>query len=87
MCNDDSRATLGVHSLMATCPRCYGPLNNHHKCRPRWIKRALFQILVTFLFVLLGILVSTAFWPHHLPVLAMAISGSIGYVVSLVIRD
>lgn len=72
---------------MATCPRCYGPLNDHHKCRPRWVRRVLLQILVTFLFILFGILVSTAFWPHQLPVLAIAISGAIGYVISLVIRD
>lgn len=83
----DRHATLGAHSLMATCPRCYGPLNDRHKCRPRWIRRALFQTLVTFLFILFGILVATAFWPHQLPVLAVAISGAIGYVVSLVIRE
>lgn len=79
--------TLCAHSLMATCPRCFGPLNDHHKCRPRWIKRALFQTLVTFLFILVGLLVSTAFWPHELPVVAAAIAGAIGYGVSLVIRD
>lgn len=72
---------------MATCPRCFGPLNDHHKCRPRWVKRFLMQTLVVVIFVLVGILVSSAFWPSHLPVLAMAISGAIGYVVSLVIRE
>lgn len=72
---------------MATCPRCFGPLNDHHRCRPRWIKRAVFQSLIVFLFVLVGILVSTAFWPNHVPVLAMVISGSVGYVVSLLIRE
>lgn len=87
MRDEDPRATLSAHSLMATCPRCYGPLNDHHKCRPRWIRRALFQTLVTFVFILVGILVSSAFWPNHLPVLAIAIAGAIGYVVSLVIRD
>lgn len=72
---------------MATCPRCFGPLNDHHKCRPRWVKRVLVQALVIIIFVLVGMLVSAAFWPTHLPVLAMAIAGAVGYVVSLVIRE
>jgi hypothetical protein len=72
---------------MATCPRCYGPLNDHHRCRPRWVKRAIFQLLITVLFALVGALVSVAFWPRHVPVLGLVIGGAIGYVVSLVIRD
>ena len=72
---------------MATCPRCLGPLNNHHKCRPRWVKRFVFQAFVTFLFALVGMLVSTAFWPSHVPVLGIVIAGAIGYGFSLVIRD
>ena len=72
---------------MATCPRCYGPLNDHHRCRPRWIKRAVFQLLITVLFALVGMLVSVAFWPSHVPVLGMVIAGAIGYVFSLVIHD
>ncbi len=72
---------------MATCPRCYGPLNDHHRCRPRWIKRAISQLLSTVLVALVGALVSVAFWPSHVPVLGMVIGGAIGYVFSLVIRD
>ena len=64
MRDDAPRVTLCAHSLMATCPRCYGPLSDHHKCRPRWIRRALFQTLVTFLFILIGLLAcgSSALW-------------------------
>lgn len=72
---------------MATCPRCLGPLNDHHKCRPRWVRRVLFQLLITVLFALVGALVSTAFWPEHVPVLGLVIAGAIGYVFSVVIRD
>ena len=71
---------------MATCPRCYGPLTENHKCRPRWVRRFFFRALVTFAFVVLGFLVSTAFWPHEIPVLGLTIGGAIGYGISLVIR-
>ncbi len=71
---------------MATCPRCYGPLSENHKCRPRWIKRFFFQFLVTTAMALVGILVSTAFWPHQVPVLGITIGGALGYGLSLVTR-
>lgn len=71
---------------MATCPRCYGPLNEHHKCRPRWIRRLFFQSLVTVLVALVGALVSVAFWPHHVPVMGLIIGGALGYCASLVTR-
>lgn len=71
---------------MATCPRCYGPLNEHHKCRPRWVRRFLRQALVTVLFALVGVLVSVVFWPHVLPVMGLIIGGALGYGVSVVTR-
>ena len=69
---------------MATCPRCYGPLNNSHRCRPRWVRRALRQGLITVAVALTGALVSIAFWPHHVPVLGLIIGGTVGYVFALV---
>ena len=71
---------------MATCPRCYGPLNEHHKCRPRWVRRFIFQFLVTLAFALVGVLVSTAYWPQHVPVMGFVIGGALGYGVSVVTR-
>ena len=47
----------------------------------------LFQLLVTIVFALVGALVSTAFWPQHVPVLGLVIAGAIGYGFSLVVRD
>jgi len=69
---------------MATCPRCYGPLNDRHRCRPRWVRRAFRQALITLALALTGALVSIAFWPHHVPVLGLIIGGTIGYVFALV---
>ena len=70
---------------MATCPRCYGPLNEHHRCRPRWIRRAIKQGVITLLVALLGALVSVAFWPQHVPVLGFVIGGALGYGLAVVI--
>jgi uncharacterized membrane protein YccC len=64
---------------MATCPRCYGPLNAHHKCRPRWIRRAVRETLITLIAASVGALFSIAFWPHHVPVLGMVIAGTLGW--------
>lgn len=72
---------------MATCPRCYGPLNEHHKCRPRWVRRFLLQALVTILLALVGVLVSAVFWPKELPVMGLIIGGALGYGVSVVTRS
>lgn len=72
---------------MATCPRCYGPLNEHHRCRPRWIRRLLKQSLITLAVAMLGALVSVAFWPHHVPVLGSVIGGTLGYGFSVVLGD
>ena len=72
---------------MATCPRCYGPLNEHHKCRPRWVRRLIVQVLVIILFALVGILVSVALFPHVLPVMGLVVGGLIGYGVSVVTRS
>lgn len=69
---------------MATCPRCYGPLNDHHRCRPRWIRRALRQAIITIAVALIGALVSVAFWPQHLPVLGLIIGGTFGYGIAAV---
>lgn len=71
---------------MATCPRCYGPLNEHHKCRPRWVRRLIVQALVITLFALVGVLVSVALFPHVLPVMGLIVGGAIGYGVSVVTR-
>lgn len=72
---------------MATCPRCYGPLNEHHKCRPRWVRRLIVQVLVIILFALVGILVSVALFPHVVPVMGLVVGGLIGYGVSVVTRS
>lgn len=69
---------------MATCPRCYGPLSEHHKCRPRRVRRFIRQALVTALFAFVGLLVSMAFWPQHVPVMGLIIGGALGYGVSVV---
>jgi hypothetical protein len=71
---------------MATCPRCYGPLNDHHRCRPRWIRRALRKGVVISIVALFGALVSIAFWPHHLPLLGLIIGGAVGYGFAEAIR-
>ncbi len=72
---------------MATCPRCYGPLNDHHRCRPRWIKRALRQAVITVVVALVGALVSVAFWPHHVPILGLVVGGTLGYGFSNIAKD
>jgi len=69
---------------MATCPRCYGPLNDHHRCRPRWIRRALRRTIITIAVALIGALVSVAFWPQHVPVLGLIIGGTFGYGIAAV---
>jgi hypothetical protein len=71
---------------MATCPRCYGPLNEHHRCRPRWVRKALKQGFITILVAMLGALVSVAFWPHLVPVLGIVIGGTLGYGLAAVIH-
>lgn len=72
---------------MATCPRCYGPLNDHHRCRPRWVRRAIRQSLITVAFALVGALFSVAFWPSHVPVLGLVIGGTFGYGFAIITRD
>jgi hypothetical protein len=71
---------------MATCPRCYGPLNEHHKCRPRWVRRAFRDIFVTVTVALVGGLVSIAFWPEHVPVLGLVIGGTLGWGLSTIMK-
>jgi uncharacterized membrane protein YccC len=71
---------------MATCPRCYGPLNDHHKCRPRWVRRVIRQTLITFVGALVGILVSVVVFPHELPILAVVVGGTLGYGFAVVSR-
>lgn len=70
---------------MATCPRCYGPLNDHHRCRPRWVRRALRRGFITLLAAMLGALISIAFWPHHVPVLGTIIGGTLGYAFAMAV--
>ena len=72
---------------MATCPRCYGPLNEHHRCRPRWIRKAIKQGLITLTIAMLGALVSVAFWPHHIPELGFIIGGTLGYGFATVVSS
>lgn len=64
---------------MATCPRCYGPLNAHHKCRPRWVRRLIRDAFITVIVALVGALVSIALYPEHVPVLGMVIGGTLGW--------
>jgi hypothetical protein len=71
---------------MATCPRCYGPLNDHHRCRPRWIRRAIRQSVITIAGAAVGALVSVAVAPHQVPVLAMVVGGTVGYGFSHVLK-
>lgn len=70
---------------MATCPRCYGPLNDHHRCRPRWVRRAIRKSFITIAVALFGALISVALWPHYVPVLGLVIGGTIGYGVAMVV--
>ena len=70
---------------MATCPRCYGPLNEHHRCRPRWVRKALRQGVITIIVALVGALVELALWPHHVPLQGMLIGGTLGYGFSTVV--
>ena len=72
---------------MATCPRCYGPLNDHHRCRPKWVRKAIKQGLITLVVAAFGALVETAFWPQHVPVLGIVIGGTIGYGIAAVITS
>lgn len=44
------------------------------------------QALVTVLFALVGVLVSVALWPQHLPVMGLMIGGALGYGASVVTR-
>ena len=71
---------------MATCPRCYGPLNEHHKCRPRWVRRAIRDTFIIVTVALVGALVSIAFWPEHVPVLGLVIGGTLGWGMSTIMK-
>lgn len=73
---------------MATCPRCYGPLSDHHRCRPRWVRRAIRYSIITVSLALVGGLIQLALWPHHdVFLLGLLIGGTAGYVLAAVTGD
>lgn len=69
---------------MATCPHCYDALSDHHKCRPaRRARPAFWRATMTVVGSGGLALVSLVVWPEHVPGLALAAGGGLGYAVAL----
>lgn len=71
---------------MATCPKCYGPLSEGHKCRPVWIRRLRRQVVVTFIGGLLGGFVHILVAPAHVPVMGFVIGGLLFFGLNEAVR-
>lgn len=69
---------------MATCPYCYGALSERHKCRPAQRARpVLWRATLTVIGAGCLSLVSMAIWPDHVPGIALAAGGVLGYAVAM----
>jgi len=69
---------------MATCPHCYEALSERHTCRPaRKARPALWRATMTVIGS--GCLAwgSMALWPEHVPGIALAAGGALGYAIAL----
>lgn len=71
---------------MATCPKCYGPLSEGHKCRPVWIRRLRRQVGVTFIGGLLGGFVHILVAPAHVPIMGFVIGGLLFFGLNEAVR-
>ena len=72
---------------MATCPHCLGALSERHKCRPaRKARPVLWRATMTVLGAGGLAMVSMAIWPEHVPGIALAAGGVLGYAVAMATR-
>lgn len=72
---------------MATCPRCLGPLQEGHRCRPIWVKRLRRQVIASAIGALLGAFVQILVEPRYPPVLGVIIGALIFLALSEAFRD
>lgn len=69
---------------MATCPQCYGALSDRHKCRPaRGARPALWRATLTVIGSGCLALMSMMIGPDHVPGIALAAGGGLGYAVAI----
>lgn len=72
---------------MATCPHCFGALSERHRCRPaRRAQPVLWRATMTVIGSGCLALASMAIWPAHVPGIALAAGGGLGYAVAIATR-
>jgi len=73
--------------LVATCPRCLGPLSEGHHCRPIWIKRLRRQVTAVLLGGVFGAFIQLLVNPQYEPVIGFVIGGLLFFGISEAMRD
>jgi hypothetical protein len=72
---------------MATCPRCKGPLTEHHRCRARGWRLAFHRAQAGLVGAALGAVISsTVIAPDAFPALGLVIGGIVGLGVGEALR-
>jgi hypothetical protein len=72
---------------MATCPRCLGPLSEHHRCRARGWRVVIHRAQAGIVGALLGAVISsTLIAPDAFPALGLVIGGIVGLSVGEMLR-
>ena len=72
---------------MATCPRCLGPLQEGHRCRPRWVRRLPRQIGFTLVGATLGAVVQQALLGSPIPVIGFVLGGVLVFALHEVLAQ
>ena len=71
---------------MATCPKCFGALTEHHKCPRGWLHRVGDALSTVGIGALIGIVLLYALDEHPVPALVMA-AAALGAVLTSAVRQ